>query len=79
MGLEDFLATRPCPTCEGDGEDVYVDGAALRAARKATGVSLRALADQIPCAPQYLSDAELGRRNMSETMARRYLNLLGLL
>jgi transcriptional regulator with XRE-family HTH domain len=80
VALEDFLAVRPCPTCEGDGEDLYFDGAAFRAARKACGFdSLREFAEILECSKTHLSDLERNKRDFTEDFARRYLNALGLL
>lgn len=77
--LWDFVAADPCPRCRGDGEWLHIDGAEMRRARKAAGVSLRSLADQLALSGPYLSDLELGRRQFSEDIARRYLTALGIL
>jgi transcriptional regulator with XRE-family HTH domain len=79
VALDDFLAVRSCPACQGVGEEAYFDGAAFRAAREEQGVSLRELAAEIPCSPSYLSDVELGRRRFSEDFARQYLDALKIL
>lgn len=81
MPLTDYLAARPCPTCKGDGEDIFIDGELLRAKRIARWGknSGRRMAREIRVSAMYLCDLEKNRRNWTEDLARAYLCALGVL
>lgn len=64
-----------CPGCDGEGTIVKINGAYIREVREASGQSLRHVARKIGVSPAYLSDMELGRRGMSEDVARRILEV----
>ena len=51
-------------------------GAGMREARKAAGVSGRALAARLQCSPAYVSDLELGRRCWTPEKLRWYRDAL---
>lgn len=51
-------------------------GSEMREARKAAGVSVRALSSRLQCSPAYVSDLELGRRCWTPEKLRRYRDAL---
>lgn len=51
-------------------------GAELRRERKAKGLSLRKVADEIGCSAPFLSDCELGRRRLSPDKINEYRRIL---
>jgi transcriptional regulator with XRE-family HTH domain len=53
-------------------------GGLVRDARVAKGLTLRALASQVQCAPSYLNDIEYNRRVPSEEVLRRIASELDL-
>lgn len=75
--LADFLHTRKCRSCDGEGTELYFDG--LREEREAAGWSLRRMARELRMPPTSLSEKERGLRDFSEEEARAYLSALGIL
>lgn len=67
--------TSVCPTCNGFSAVTRVSGAGIRSIREASGWSLRQMARELRISPAYLSDMELGRRQMSEETAKRIIQL----
>ena len=53
-------------------------GSALRAARKAQGLTQRDLADACCCGTRFISDLENGKRTVEMGLAIRALNTVGL-
>ena len=53
-------------------------GSALRAARKAQGLTQRDLADACRCGTRFISDLENGKRTVEMGLAIRALNTVGL-
>lgn len=51
-------------------------GVALRACRKAKGISLRDVARQLKVSAPFVSDCELGRRNFTDARREAYLRVL---
>ena len=75
--LADYLHTRKCQSCDGEGTELYFDG--LREEREAAGWSLRRMARELGMPPTSLSEKERGLRDFTEDEARRYLTALGVL
>lgn len=65
-----------CRLC--GGPRGYLDGARLRAKREAADVGLSELARRVSISVPYLSDLELGRRNLGIKVADKLLKGLGL-
>lgn len=65
-----------CPTCRRSWLK-KIDPASLRAVREARGISLRSMADSMDMSPAYLSDVELGKRNVTERVLAEYRKLEG--
>ena len=55
--------------------DIHALGSRLRAMRKQSGKSLRAVADLMGLSVPYLSDVELGRRRATSKIMRAYREL----
>lgn len=71
-------AMMACPRCDGTGL-VYGMGRAgsiLRAARRERGILLKDMAGRLRVSIGYLHDLEFGRRDLSASMAERYIVLL---
>lgn len=68
---------RQCAHCDGNGFDKPIDGSEMRRIRQRERPHLsgRSLAAQLGLSAAYLSDMELGRREMSEETARRILEI----
>jgi ribosome-binding protein aMBF1 (putative translation factor) len=75
--LADWLHTRPCQSCQGEGSESYFDG--LREEREGEGWSLRRMAKELGIPPSSLSAKETGKADFTEDEARRYLTALGLI
>lgn len=68
-----------CDKCQGLGKIIRpeIAGQELRDRRKRAGFSLRNLADQMSISAPFLSDCELGRRNMSEKNRQLFDEIVG--
>lgn len=76
MGLHVRYLDHPrCPTCNGEGQIRRVDGTAIRRRRQESDISLRAMALKLEISPAYLSDMELGKRQMSEKTAEEIVGI----
>lgn len=71
------LQWRKCPYCEGRGGGWTAKPAALRRARRASGLSLREMGKRIGLSAMYLCDVERGRRNATERIVQAYERLAG--
>lgn len=69
------MAEVTCDKCLGVGLTTRIDGAAMRAIREKAGWGLRRMAARIGVSSAYLGDMELGRRRMSEEIAREILEV----
>lgn len=67
--------SRPCDHCDGSGSITRIDGAKVREIRERAGYGLRQMAREVGVGASYLSDMELGKREMSEDVARRILEV----
>lgn len=72
MELETHTTT--CPTCHQPRESIA--GGQIREARERAGLTLRHLAGIAGISAPYLSDLELGRRNLTEARAVTLLELI---
>lgn len=63
-----------CPECRGTGQvpDPRAIGTAMRAKRKATGLSLSEVARRLDVSAAYVSDLELGHRAWGDAITARY-------
>lgn len=79
--FEDYVFSRPCRACEGEGRELYVEGSLLRAERLAIWGerSLRRMARELGMSPATLSQMERGILDFKEDTARAYLCALGVL
>jgi predicted transcriptional regulator len=66
---------RPCKACGGKGAIESVDPTALRTRREDAGVSMGEMARRLGFSVPYISDVELGRRNVTERVAAEYEKL----
>jgi DNA-binding transcriptional regulator YiaG len=62
-----------CPHC--GATQKVVDGGSLRKIREHAGLSVRAIARRLSMSAAYISDVELNRRNVTDTIFAAYLNL----
>lgn len=79
--LKDFMFSRPCKTCDGEGTEVYFSGEVMRSYREdiwGEG-SMRRMAREIDVPPSRLSRMECGLLDWTEDIARAYLTALGIL
>lgn len=67
-----------CAHCNGSGlaPDLRAEGVELRRARKAAGLSLRALASHLNLSAAFLSDVERGNRRLSSKNRKRLQTVL---
>ena len=63
---------KTCPTCHGSGKVEKWTGAELRKKREAAGFGLNEFARLLGVPPPYLSDIELGKRNVTPHVMRLY-------
>lgn len=64
-----------CPRCGGGGFVSEFNGKKARRVREASGLSLRAVADDLGFSAAYISDVELGRRRPNEKVVSLYKRL----
>lgn len=62
---------RACPTCDGTGKLLQVNGQWARLQRLKAALSLREVARRVDLSAAYVSDLELGRRPMGEGLWKR--------
>lgn len=79
--LTDFMFSRPCKACDGEGTESYFSGEVMRGYREEIWGkrSLRRMAREIQVSPSSLSDMERGVAEFDEDTARRFLTALGIL
>jgi transcriptional regulator with XRE-family HTH domain len=70
-GLSDDVADRLNAALEEAPAPPAIDGAALRAAREARGLTLREFAEQVGLGPGFVSRLEHGRRPVTPAIAER--------
>lgn len=66
-----------CRRCTGHGKVKIVDGMAMRYRREDAGITLGAMAARLGVSLSYMSEMELGKRAMSDKVARRMLEIIG--
>lgn len=70
-----FEEKQLCPRCHGSGKVDIVNPHLMREARLAAGISLRTVAKRLKVTPPYISDVELGRRNVTAKILKFYEGL----
>lgn len=79
--LTDFMFTRPCKACDGEGSEAYFDGPVMRSYREEIWGegSMRRMARELAVQPSRLSRMERNALEWTEDVARAYLVALGIL
>ena len=71
-----LVVLEPCEACHGTGQQKRISGRRMRLLREDAKVGLREMARSIFVSAAFLSDVELGRRNASQELLTRYMDVL---